>query len=50
MQNLKKNLTDTPVGDGSAVFFSDGTDDEFKEYDYLENKGWKGFVNKIKNL
>jgi hypothetical protein len=27
-----------------------GTEDEFEEYHKEEELGWKGFINKIKNL
>lgn len=40
----------SPNGDGKAVFFEDGTEEEFEEYTHLETHGWKGFINKIKNL
>lgn len=51
MQKLKAVLkTDPPVGDGGAVFISEGTEEDYEEHDRLENKGWKGFYKKITNL
>ena len=43
---VKKKDQATP----KAEFFEDGTEEEFKEYTHLETHGWKGFINKIKNL
>jgi len=43
-------IKDEPLGDGKAAFIENGTEMEYIEYDRLENKGWKGFYKKVKNL
>jgi len=49
-QQIDDAKEDQPIGNGKAVFLSDMTENEYEEYDHLENKGWKGFYKKIKNL
>jgi hypothetical protein len=44
------NIPAEDIGDGKGVFFGEMTDEEYEEYDHLENKGWKGFINKVKNI
>lgn len=34
-------------GDGGAVFFSDGTDEEYEQY-VRDNSGWRKFYKKLK--
>lgn len=38
-----------PIGDGQAVFMDDMTQEEYEEYDLMENKKWKKFYDKVKN-
>ena len=38
------------IAGDKGVFLSEMTDSEYEEYDRLENKGWKGFYKKIKNI
>lgn len=48
---LSQNPKSQPVeGDGKAVFLPDMSDEEYKDYDKMENKGWKGFYEKIQQL
>jgi len=52
MSNLEDEIlaeTKMVAGD-KGIFLSDGTDGEYEEYDRLENKGWKGFYKRVKNL
>lgn len=37
-------------GDGKAVYFAAGSEEEYEEYDRLENKGWKGFYKRVFNI
>ena len=39
-----------PLGDGKAVFLEFSSDEDFEEYEKMENQGWKGFYKKIFNL
>lgn len=47
---MEKILRKPEKGNGKAVFLSDGTPDEYAEYIEDEERGWKGFKNKIFNL
>lgn len=38
-----------PIGDGKAVYFSDGTDEELAEQK-LEESGWRDVFNKFLGL
>lgn len=33
-------------GDGGAVFFSEGTEEDYREYEE-EQQGWKGWMNRM---
>lgn len=47
---IEKAKEGEPIGDGKAVFLSDGTEDEYQEYDRNVNKGWGPFIKKALNL
>jgi hypothetical protein len=53
---LRKELadlktSDKPVdGDGKAVFIEFGNEEEYEEHVKMEDRGWRGFYNKIINL
>lgn len=49
MEDLKKRKEE-PIGDGEGVFLPEMTDEEYEEWVMKEEKGWKGFINKIFNL
>lgn len=38
-----------PIGDGSAVYFSDGTEEELAEQK-LQESGWRSVFNKLLGL
>lgn len=42
-------LAITEKGDGKAVFFGSGTEQELKEQE-LEDSGMKGWIDRLKNL
>lgn len=44
-----KAVPDVSEGDGNAVFFGEGTHDEFVEFE-KEQKGLKGWYDRLKNL
>lgn len=58
MEELKREIKGlapkAPVkrdpGHVKAEFFEDGTDEEYVEHVKMEEDGWKGFINKVKNL
>jgi|TARA_R100001530_G_scaffold73266_1_gene51665 hypothetical protein len=50
IQNLKSQQKNEPLGDGKAVFLSEGTDGEYEEHMENEERGWKEFKRKIFNL
>ncbi|MAH45453.1 hypothetical protein CMI37_06470 [Candidatus Pacearchaeota archaeon] len=50
LKGLIENGNIEPIGDGKGVFLPDMDEMEYEEYDRLENKGWKGFYKKVKNL
>jgi hypothetical protein len=33
-----------------GAFFSEGTEEELAEFIKMEDQGWKGFINKVKNI
>ena len=39
-----------PLGDGKAVFIELGTEEEYEEHVKMEDRGWKGFYNRVLNL
>jgi len=50
MLNLKNQQKNEPLGDGKAVFLSEGTDGEYEEHIENEERGWGEFKRKIFNL
>ena len=63
MEQLKADLNQTnnlshssevvkgePLGDGKGAFFGEGDEEEFEEFVKMEDHGWKGFINKVRNL
>ena len=50
MLNLKSQQKNEPLGDGKAVFLSEGTDGEYEEHIENEERGWGEFKRKIFNL
>ena len=45
-----KNKEEEVKGDGKGVFLEDMTDEEYEDWVMKEEKGWKGFINKVFNL
>lgn len=44
------NKKEEPLGNGKAVFLSDMSEDEFKEWEEDQVHGWAKFKRTIKNL
>ena len=47
---IEKAKEKEPLGDGKAVFLSDGTEEDYQEHDRNVNKGWGPFIKKALNL
>jgi hypothetical protein len=48
-EDIIRDATIPLEGDGSAAFFSDGTDTEYQEH-VRDSSGWRKFYNKVKSL
>ena len=46
----ERKRAEGPLGNGKAVFLEEGTDEDFERFVEEEERGWKGFFNKIRNL
>ena len=50
MAELKNKESEEVKGDGKGVFLAEMTDEEYEDWVMKEEKGWKGFINKVFNL